>query len=350
MPTISARAGQIEAFGYDHFPVAPGELDLRGDNSAPLAAVADLAGGRLGSAGGLAGYGEVQGDPALREMLAGLFRLPADRIVVTNGASEALLLLLHAVADPGEAVALPRPAFPGYRQLARMTQVRGSYYDATGGAARIEVEPGVRAVLACTPHNPTGLLTGRADLPELPDAWRIWDLSHTALFDEATAEFRTGLTEHEAVVFSLSKLLRLPGARVGFVMCGSSALTARLVAAKTHVSMSTGYLSQVLAREVLASGQARAEIAARHGQMSRARRLVQDAVAQSSAFTVAPARGGTHLLLTARDGGDGWKLLKQAGIVGLPGAVFDADDASVRVCTAQPPEVIDAATDLLGKL
>ncbi len=71
---------------------------------------------------------------------------------------------------------------------------------------------------------------------------------------------------------------------------------------------------------------------------------------QGSAFTAAPARGGTHLLLTARDGGDGWKLLKQAGIAALPGRLFDADDASVRVCTAQPPEIIDAAASRLGRL
>lgn len=350
MATISVRAQQIEAFGYGHFPVGPGELDLRGDNSLPLETVADLTSSHIAAPRMLSGYGEVQGDVALRAILAELFRVPAHSIVVTNGASEALMLLLFATAGPGETVALPRPAFPGYRQLAQMTYVRAAFYDATADPLRIEAGPEVRAELVCTPNNPTGLLTARSDLPGRPETWRIWDLSHSAVFDEASEQFRTGLAEHEAVVFSLSKLLRLPGARVGFALCGSVELAARIVAAKTHLSMSTSHLSQLLAREVLASAQARAEIAARHAQMTAARELVLSAVQRGSAFTAAPALGGTHLLLTARDGGDGWMLLKQAGIVGLPGRVFDADDASVRVCTAQPPAVIDAAAERLGRL
>ena len=348
MLATSKRADDITAFSYADFPVGHGDLDLRGDNSAPLDVLTPLLDRPQAHPGHLADYGPVQGDEALRDAIAAVFSVPSAHIVVTNGASEALMLLLHTLADPGDTIALPQPAFPGYRQLARMTDLRAVYYDAT--VAPPQPDPGTRVVLVCTPHNPTGLITGRADVPGRSGAWLIWDLSHSALFDDTTRGFQTGLAGHEAVVFSLSKLLRVPGARVGFVVCGSSRVSARIVAAKTHLSMSTSHLSQVLARQLLASAQARHEIGERHAQMTSARDRVLAAVQQTSMFTAAAARGGTHLLLTSRSGGDAWLRLKEAGLVGLPGHVFDAGPSSVRLCTAQPPVVIDAAISRIGGL
>lgn len=348
MPATSKRAEDITAFSYADFPVGHGDLDLRGDNSAPLDVLTQLLDKPQAHPSHLADYGTVQGDEALRDAIAAVFSVPSAHIVVTNGASEALMLLMHTLADPGDTIALPQPAFPGYRQLARMTDLRAVYYDATVAPTR--PDPGTRVMLVCTPHNPTGLITGRADVPGPSGAWLIWDLSHSALFDDATRGFQTGLAGHEAVVFSLSKLLRLPGARVGFVVCGSLRLSARIVAAKTHLSMSTSHLSQVLARQLLASAQARHEIGERHVQMTSARDRVLAAVQQTSTFTAAAAHGGTHLLLTSRSGGDAWLRLKEAGLVGLPGCVFDASLSSVRLCTAQPPDVIDAAISRIGGL
>lgn len=347
---MSRRADDITAFNYADFPVGHSDLDLRGDNSAPLSVLTELLDGNPVRPGGLADYGPVQGDEELREAIAAVFAMPSTHIVVTNGASEALMLLLHTLADPGDTIALPRPAFPGYRQLARMADLRATYYDAAITPSRPDPGPGTRAVLVCTPHNPTGLITGRADVRDWPERWLIWDLSHSALFDDATQAFRSGLADHEAVVFSLSKLLRLPGARVGFVVCGSPKVTARIVAAKTHLSMSTSRLSQVLARQLLASSQTRREISERHAHLTSARERVLAAVQQTSTFTAAAARGGTHLLLTSARGGDAWLRLKQAGLVGLPGHVFDADPSGVRLCTAQPPDVIDAAISRIGAL
>ncbi len=350
MPATSRRADDIVAFRYADFPVDHGDLDLRGDNSAPLDVLTHLLDKSLAHPDHLAGYGTVQGDEALRDTIAAVFSMPSAHIVVTNGASEALMLLLYALADPGNTIALPKPAFPGYRQLARMMDIRAVYYDATITPPQPALVSETRAVLVCTPHNPTGLTTGRADVPDRSGTWLIWDVSHADLFEDATQGFRTGLAEHETVVFSLSKLLRLPGARVGFAVCGSPKLSARIVAAKTHLSMSTSYLSQALAREVLASAQARYEIGQRHTQMTLARDCVLAAVQQTSTFTAAVARGGTHLLLTSCSGGDAWLLLKQVGLVGLPGGLFDAGSSSVRVCTAQPLDVIDAAISRLGRL
>ena len=350
MPATSKRVEDIIAFSYADFPVGHGDLDLRGDNSAPLDVLTRLLDRSQVRPGHLADYGPVQGDEALRDAIAAVFSMPSSHIVVTNGASEALMLLLYTLTDPGDTIALPRPAFPGYRQLARMTVLRAVYYDATVAPARPDPGSGTRAVLVCTPHNPTGLITERADIPDRSGTWLIWDLSHAALFDDATRGFQTGLAGHEAVVFSLSKLLRLPGARVGFVVCGSPKVSARIVAAKTHLSMSTSHLSQVLARQLLASTQARHEIGERHSQMTAARDRMLAAVQQTSTFIAVAARGGTHLLLASRSGGDAWLRLKDAGLVGLPGHVFDAGPSSVRLCTAQPPDVIDAAISRIGGL
>ncbi|QKZ21082.1 pyridoxal phosphate-dependent aminotransferase [Streptomyces chartreusis] len=201
------------------------------------------------TASDLSGYGPVEGLPELREALAEILHVRAADLIVTTGASEALQLSLTCMADPGDTVRTPRPAFPGFDQLASLSGLRIEHYTAPGDLSWPE-PPEVTATVICTPHNPTGVITSRTVLPTRTRGWTIWDISHTSLFGADADEFRHGLAESEILVCSLSKLLRLPGARLGCLISGSSALIRAVTAAKTHMSISAGLPGQMLALEL----------------------------------------------------------------------------------------------------
>src|SRR3990167_3542397 len=106
-------------------------------------------------------YGRVQGEETLRQAIAKEYpNATAEQIVVTNGASEAIDLVLRAISVPGGKVALPRPyyySYPHNVELAGMTPV---YYDLEKGKINFEtfekVAQGCKAVMINSPSNPTG--------------------------------------------------------------------------------------------------------------------------------------------------------------------------------------------------
>ena len=109
-------------------------------------------------------------------------------------------------------------------------------------------------------------------------------------------------------------------------------------------------LSQRLAAQVLRDPAAQRQITDRHSKLAELRERLLTAVQASTRLTVIPARGGTHLLVHAKRGDDPWRILKDARVVGLPGVVFNSPVPAVRLCTAQPGEVIEAAAKVVRTL
>lgn len=337
---VSRRATAVAAFGYDDFPVRDRQLDLRGDSSPPLPAAATFLARPTTSPQDVAAYSEVAGDPRLRAILGELLGVTGTQVVVTAGGSEALFLALTCVADPGDTVHLPRPGFPGFEQLAHLAGLRATPYDVPGTpACRRDGEPAV----ICTPHNPTGVVTTPAAVSGVSGGWTIWDLSHMALTGPAIADLVADLGDRDLVVFSLSKLLRLPGARVGCLAARDPGLLAAAVRVKTHLSMSSNQHGQQLARAVLSDPGTARELDRRQTAFTDFRTRILDAVAASQGLTAVPAADGTHVYLRTRDGAPAWNRLAEAGVIGIPGTVFYDWPDAVRLCIAQPDDVVNEA-------
>jgi hypothetical protein len=93
--------------------------------------------------------------------------VPPDRIVLTASTSEAYSFLFKLLADPGDAVLVPRPSYPLFDYLAALESVRLAAYQLTyedrwslglEGLERAAAETGgaPRAVIVVNPNNPTG--------------------------------------------------------------------------------------------------------------------------------------------------------------------------------------------------
>jgi aspartate/methionine/tyrosine aminotransferase len=344
--TVSRRAAQVIAHSYDDYPVGDGALDLRGDGSLPLRATTSALASAPVTAQAAASYGPIAGDDLLRGALAALVGVDPDHVVVTVGGSEALHLTLLCLTDPGAEIALPRPAFPGFDQLAGLLGLRIRHYDVPGPLPRHAPGP----LLVCTPHNPTGVTTAAGALAGRP-GWTIWDLSHTLLGSGELASVGAGLACGDVVVLSLSKLLRLPGVRVGCLLSPNRDLVSAAVRMKTHLSMSVDRLAQHLAAEVLGDPDTFTELAERAAMFAGLRRQVLHSVAQSGGLTsIAGDLDGTHVMVRTLDGGDAFKRLAAGGVIGLPGTVFGGPADTVRLCIAQDPLTIGWAATRLASL
>jgi aspartate/methionine/tyrosine aminotransferase len=348
-PALSDRARGTSSLTYADFPLGPSDVDLRGDGSSPLESLDAVLDDLALTPSDIASYGPVDGLPQLKAVIAELFGFGADSVVITSGGSEALHIAFTCLADPGETIEIPRPAFPGFRQLAQLAGLSVTRYEVPIDA--IEHVPDLRPGLAvvCTPHNPLGTISKRHAV-HAPASRIVWDVSHAYLYGDSMASFRDAIEDADVVVFSLSKLLRMPGARIGCLLARSSELIEAATAVKTHLSMSASVPSQLIALRLLTDPKTKPALCARQAELARARRALTRAITDSTTLKVTAGLAGTHLYCQSLEGSDPWQTLKNRGLVGLPGRVFDATEPGVRLCFAQEPTLIREAIDRITRL
>lgn len=233
------RARELEAQGRDIIHMEVGEPDFPTPQPIVEAATRFIAGGDVHYTPGL-------GLPALREAIARFYhdRFGADvspeRIIVTSGASGALMLALAATTDPGDEWLLPDPGYPSNRQLVRSFEgcARALPVDA---ASRYQPTPAqvdaawserVRGLMVATPSNPTGTLLSTAEIATL------YGVTHARRGVLLVDEIYQGLTygvesstalAHPAlnaaddlfIVNSFSKYFGMTGWRLGWLVAPS---------------------------------------------------------------------------------------------------------------------------------
>ena len=123
------------------------------------------------------GYTDALGLPALRERIARYYQeryqvsVAPERVVVTSGSSGGFVLAFLAVLDPGDALLLPSPGYPCYRQILSALGAKPILVE-TGAASRWMPSPGdldrfgeeAAGLLVASPNNPTGTMVGAASV------------------------------------------------------------------------------------------------------------------------------------------------------------------------------------------
>lgn len=172
--------------------------------------------------------------------------LTATQLLVTSGASEAIALALAATCDRGDEVVVPEPFYAPYKGLAHMADVTlvpvpfgpdNTPPSVASIAARIT--PRTRALMLCSPNNPTGTVYDRAALTaigELALARGLFLLADETyreiVFDGGPAESVltvAGLDECAIVIDSLSKRFNVCGLRMGCLVTRNDALMSVLM-------------------------------------------------------------------------------------------------------------------------
>ena len=228
---LMAKAAALEAAGRSviHFEV--GEPDFA--TAEPI-----LVAGQEFLRGGHVHYTAALGLPQLREAISGFYRqrygldVPSSRIVVTAGASGALLLALGVLVNPGDEWLLPDPGYPCNRHFLRLLEGTpvslpvnaDSDFQPTADALASAWGRNTRGLLVASPANPTGAVIPQLRLAELSAA--IADRGGNLVVDEIyhgltygfEADTALALDNEVFVINSFSKYFGMTGWRLGWLV------------------------------------------------------------------------------------------------------------------------------------
>jgi aspartate aminotransferase len=231
---MNAKAAELRATGVDVFAFGVGEPDFE-----PAPFVLEAAKKAIDK--GVSKYTAVTGIAPLKQAicertarLRGFTPTP-DMVTVSVGAKHALFNLAVALFEPGDEVLLPAPCWVSYPEQARMmgaTPVLVATDEAAGWRLRPEqlkkaLTPKTKAIVLCTPSNPTGAayredeLKALLDVLEAHDCWIIVDEIYSDLvYDGQTHASATKLAPNLVpriiLVDGVSKTYAMTGWRIGW--------------------------------------------------------------------------------------------------------------------------------------
>lgn len=168
---ILARARALEAAGRSIIHMEIGEPDFPTADAIVAAGVAALQAGKTH-------YTPALGLPELRRAIAASYApvsIDPERVVVTPGASGALMLVLAALLDAGDEVLLADPGYPCNRNFVHLFGGRptlvpvdaDSGYQLTAEMIEAHWSPRTTVVMVASPSNPTGTLIPDAEMERI---------------------------------------------------------------------------------------------------------------------------------------------------------------------------------------
>ncbi len=228
---IFKQASALNAQGRDIISLGIGEPDF----TAPAQVVETL---NRAAAAGLSGYTSPAGLPALREAIAHYYQqqfgatVDPSRVIVTSGASGALLLAAMALINPGDEVLMSDPSYPanqnfimGAGGVPRLVPSSAEQrFQLSAQDVRQHWGPATAGVLVASPSNPTGTTIEHDALRELVGEVRqrggfvIMDEIYLGLYYGDAPRSALALDDDIIVINSFSKYFHMTGWRLGWLI------------------------------------------------------------------------------------------------------------------------------------
>lgn len=231
---MSQRSSELKAQGVDIINLSVGEPDFNTPDhikEAAIKAVQD----------NWTRYSPVPGYPDLKKAIAaklknenGLDYLPG-QILCSNGAKQSVCNAIMALVNPGDEVIIPAPYWVSYPQmvlLAEGTPVAipttiEQDFKVTPQQLEQAITPRTRAIILCSPSNPTGSVYSAAELEALKDvllkyervmviADEIYEHINYVGAHASMAQF-ADIKDRVVIVNGVSKAYAMTGWRIGFI-------------------------------------------------------------------------------------------------------------------------------------
>jgi aspartate/methionine/tyrosine aminotransferase len=182
-------------------------------------------------------YTHSLGHPELREAITAWLQrrygveVSPERVVITMGSSGAMVLVYHALLDPGDRVLMTDPAYACYPNFVRacgaesvrlpVREQDGFQYDPAEVARNLGSR--VRALLLNSPANPTGIVTSAERLAALAEVTRgraqiVSDEIYHGLTYGEPARSILEFDPDAVVISGFSKLFAMTGWRLGYAV------------------------------------------------------------------------------------------------------------------------------------
>jgi aspartate/methionine/tyrosine aminotransferase len=366
---MTARGAALRAEGKPVISLSAGEPDFGTPEYIVESAVQAIEEGATH-------YPPAAGTPQLREAIAA--HLNTDyggcyeptQVVVSVGAKQALFNALFALFGPGDRVVIPAPYWVSYPAMVHLARAEPVIVDTTAETGfkltveQLESVEGARAVILCSPSNPTGSMYSEeeiAALVEVAERRGIWILS-----DEIYSEIRYGKPfasvarysdQYERVILvnGFSKAYAMTGWRVGYA-AATEPLVRAMVRLQGHINTNTALPSMRAAEAALADESARREaIDTMVSAFERRRTALLEGMAGIPGLEILPPDGAFYLWMDAKPwcdavgGGSSdlcLDLLDQENVGLVPGSAFGTE-GHLRLSFAASDEDLSEATERL---
>lgn len=243
---MSQKSSELRAAGVDVINLSVGEPDFPTPDHIKLAAISAVE-------NNFSHYSPVPGYLSLREAIADKLSrenhasfTPA-QIVVGTGAKQELSNTIMAVVNPGDEVIIPVPAWVSYVEMVKLASGTSVTVPSTIdedfklSPARLEeaITPRSRAIILCSPSNPTGSVYTREELQALvnvlarhPQILVIADeiYEHIRYNDQPFVSLASfpEIADRTVVINGVSKAYAMTGWRIGY--CAAPVEIAKAVA------------------------------------------------------------------------------------------------------------------------
>jgi aspartate aminotransferase len=288
---MAAKAAKLRGEGHKVYPFSVGEPDFQTPEHIRAAAKTALDRGATH-------YTAVTGTPELKAAICASterhrgYRPEPSQIVVSSGAKHALFNLALALYEPGDEVIIPAPFWVSYPEQVRMvgaSPIIVPTREKEGFRLLPEVldaaiGPRTKAVILCTPSNPTGAAYAKEHLLPLLDVLRrsdcflivdeiYADLVYDGFVHSSIPALAPDLRDRTIIVDGVSKTFAMTGWRIGWTIA-SPALTRAIDVVQSQSTTNAAAVSQ--AASVAALNGPRDELLAMREAFARRRALMVD--------------------------------------------------------------------------
>lgn len=228
---LLARARELEAQGKNIIHMEVGEPDFNTPQPIVDAGMASIKNGDLH-------YTPAMGLPALREAIAEFYleqfnvTISSERIIVTPGASGALLLALAAIIEAGQSVLLADPGYPCNRNFVSLLEGQSqlinvdatTHFQLNAELVKQNWNENSVAVLLASPSNPTGTTILEKNLVDIISFVKkksgcvLVDEIYQGLVYDSQPSTALSISDDVFIINSFSKYFSMTGWRVGWLV------------------------------------------------------------------------------------------------------------------------------------
>ncbi|MDR1679631.1 MAG: pyridoxal phosphate-dependent aminotransferase [Prevotellaceae bacterium] len=231
---MSQKSNELKAKGFDVINLSVGEPDFNTPDHIKEAA-------KKAIDSNFSFYSPVPGYPALRNAIVAKLKnengltYDASQIVCSNGAKQSVCNTILCIVNKGDEVIVPAPYWVSYVEMVKLAEgtnvviKAGIEQDFKITPAQLEaaITPKTKAIILCSPSNPTGSVYSREELKGLADvlakypniiviADEIYEHINYTSKHESIAQF-DNIRDRVVIVNGVSKAYAMTGWRLGWI-------------------------------------------------------------------------------------------------------------------------------------
>lgn len=231
---MSQKSNELKAQGIDIINLSVGEPDFFTPDHIKAAA-------KKAIDDNFSFYSPVPGYMDLRKAIVDKLKnennleYTTDQIIVSNGAKQSVCNVLLSIIGPGDEVIVPAPYWVSYVEMVKLAEGTNVIIQAgieqdfkiTPSQLEAAITPKTRAIILCSPSNPTGSVYSKDELKGLADVLakhpnitvlsdEIYEHINYIGKHESIAQF-AAIKDRVVVINGVSKAYAMTGWRVGFI-------------------------------------------------------------------------------------------------------------------------------------